>query len=89
MPICLVSCSCCICNLAHEIAVQPGQGAETGLAGVVSSFKRQHPDTKLTCAQLMWALQCVRSRAFSGPFPGKLLRADVCQEARISAQINH
>ncbi len=36
-----------------------------------SGFKRQHPDTKLTHARLMWALQCVRSRAFSGPFPGK------------------
>ncbi len=48
-----------------------------GLVRLFSELSAVTPGTSVTEADLAWALQAVRSRAFSGPYAGALVTSAV------------
>lgn len=46
---------------------------KTGLQKLHAELKEATPSSPITEQDLIWALQAVRSRAFSGPYAGVLL----------------
>ena len=58
---------------------------KTGLKQLHADLAASTPGTPVTEADLTWAIQAVRSRAFSGPYAGgPLLHAVKCHCSRLS-----
>ena len=56
---------------AHEQVRLQKKGMEALMAGLVAST----PGTPVTEQDMSWALQAVRSRAFSGPYAGAIRKS--------------
>ena len=68
----------------HKVAKQ-----QEGLRRLASELRVATPGTSVTEADLAWALQAVRSRAFSGPYAGERLTVFNRWGSTVSTAVGH